>query len=255
MYTEAIKDFTGKILYYLEHKDNGDIVRKSFSGKIEETYNPKSNTTKNFSGKILAQGNAIGGTSIQNTPTPQRREDIKDFGGKILYTIEHKPNGDLIKRSFSGKIEGTYNARSNVTQDFSGKILAQGNILGGTSQKYQAKPDSNNTYKPTHYNYFPDGPPAKYAASGQLWVTILTIIGLAPIAAMLHSLFSVKHEIKEFYGDKAIYDKNSNAFTKKTLVKITPDPAQVKMRKQFKVMLIVFISIAVVAIVIRIIQR
>ena len=53
---------------------------------------------------------------------------IRDFKGKILGTIETKPNGDKIVRNFLGKILGRYDSKQDVTRNFLGKILARGDV-------------------------------------------------------------------------------------------------------------------------------
>ena len=57
-------------------------------------------------------------------------EQIKDFYGKIIGTIETQSNGDKIVRDFYGKILGYYRCSRNVTTDFYGKIVAQGDATG-----------------------------------------------------------------------------------------------------------------------------
>lgn len=51
---------------------------------------------------------------------------VRDFYGKVIGSIETKPNGDKIVRNFLGKILGRYDARQDVTRNFLGKILAKG---------------------------------------------------------------------------------------------------------------------------------
>ena len=51
---------------------------------------------------------------------------VRNFYGKVLGSIETKPNGDKIVRNFLGKTLGRYDARQDVTRDFLGKILARG---------------------------------------------------------------------------------------------------------------------------------
>jgi len=58
------------------------------------------------------------------------RRDIKAWNGQIMGSILRDPKtGDEEARSFFGKILGYYNANRDVTTAFSGRILAQGNIL------------------------------------------------------------------------------------------------------------------------------
>ena len=57
------------------------------------------------------------------------RTAIRDFNGKIIAWIVCKDNGDQEITEFFGKILGRYVSSSNMTHDFYGKILGQGNIL------------------------------------------------------------------------------------------------------------------------------
>lgn len=59
MRTEAIKNFSGTILGYIDHKDNGDQVLKNYSGTILGTYNKNRDITQNYSGTILSSGNTL----------------------------------------------------------------------------------------------------------------------------------------------------------------------------------------------------
>lgn len=59
------------------------------------------------------------------------KENIKDFYGKILGSIETKSNGDKIAYDFYGKILGRYSKQYDVTYDFYGKILSKGDITSG----------------------------------------------------------------------------------------------------------------------------
>ncbi len=56
---EAIREFGGKIIGYIVYRDNGDQEITEFSGKILGRYIAKSNTTHDFCGKILSQGNTL----------------------------------------------------------------------------------------------------------------------------------------------------------------------------------------------------
>lgn len=53
---------------------------------------------------------------------------IREFGGKIIGYIYVDEKGDKTVKNYSGKILGYYYADRNVTTNFSGKILAQGDI-------------------------------------------------------------------------------------------------------------------------------
>ena len=57
-------------------------------------------------------------------------EVIKDFGGKIIARIETDSQGNNKVRNFGGKILGRYDARTNTTKDFNGRILAKGDATG-----------------------------------------------------------------------------------------------------------------------------
>jgi hypothetical protein len=65
--------------------------------------------------------------SIKEAQT--RREPIKNFSGKIIAYIVYRDNGDQELTEFTGKVLGRYVSKSNMTHDFYGKILGQGNIL------------------------------------------------------------------------------------------------------------------------------
>ena len=56
------------------------------------------------------------------------RETIREFSGRIIGYLDHESNGDVTARSFSGTILGKYDARNDVTKDFSGTILYRGNM-------------------------------------------------------------------------------------------------------------------------------
>lgn len=51
---------------------------------------------------------------------------IKDFYGRIIGRIETKPNGDKLVTDFGGKILGRYRADLNITTDFNGRKVADG---------------------------------------------------------------------------------------------------------------------------------
>ena len=65
------------------------------------------------------------------------KQNITDFYGRILGTLEELSNGNVIARDFYGKILGEYDKALNVTKDFYGRILARGNIT--SSLIYNAK--------------------------------------------------------------------------------------------------------------------
>ena len=57
------------------------------------------------------------------------RETIKTWAGVVLGYIETEPNGDAVAKAFSGRILGYYKKSNNVTTDFAGRWLYQGNCL------------------------------------------------------------------------------------------------------------------------------
>ena len=59
MNREPIKEFSGRILGYIETKSNGDQVLTNFSGKILGYYRANTNQTTEFSGRIIGYGNML----------------------------------------------------------------------------------------------------------------------------------------------------------------------------------------------------
>lgn len=58
------------------------------------------------------------------------RRDIKDWSGVIMGSIDTDPKtGDQTAVNFYGRILGYYYANRGRTVEFSGRILADGNIL------------------------------------------------------------------------------------------------------------------------------
>ena len=53
---------------------------------------------------------------------------VKNFYGKILGYIKTLPNGDQEVKNFYGQILGYYKKNQNVTTNFYGQILYQGNM-------------------------------------------------------------------------------------------------------------------------------
>lgn len=54
---QEIRDWTGKILGYIEEESNGDVIARAFSGLILGKYDKAFDVTRDFSGKILFKGN------------------------------------------------------------------------------------------------------------------------------------------------------------------------------------------------------
>lgn len=55
------------------------------------------------------------------------RETIKSYSGSILGYLDTEGNGDVVAKSFDGRILGYYRKSNNVTTDFSGRYLFYGN--------------------------------------------------------------------------------------------------------------------------------
>lgn len=56
-----------------------------------------------------------------------QRDKIKDWTGKIIGFIDTDTvTGNKVIRDFYGKIQGKYNKKLNITQDFYGRTVARG---------------------------------------------------------------------------------------------------------------------------------
>jgi hypothetical protein len=53
---ETIREFSGKVIGYIETKPNGDKVVRDFYRRLLGTYNKKLNVTKDFYGRTVARG-------------------------------------------------------------------------------------------------------------------------------------------------------------------------------------------------------
>lgn len=58
-----------------------------------------------------------------------KKENIKDFYGRVIGTIETKSNGDKIIKDFYGRLKGTYIKNRNITKDFYGRVIGNGDQL------------------------------------------------------------------------------------------------------------------------------
>lgn len=58
------------------------------------------------------------------------KQQIRNFNGQIIGSIEDSYNGDLIARDFHGNILGRYDKHCDVTRDFHGNIICKGNQVG-----------------------------------------------------------------------------------------------------------------------------
>lgn len=56
MQEDVIKDWTGKIIGYIQTDAYGNKVIRDFYRKVLGTYNKKQNVTRNFYGRIIAKG-------------------------------------------------------------------------------------------------------------------------------------------------------------------------------------------------------
>lgn len=56
------------------------------------------------------------------------KEEIKDRNFRLLGYIETKSNGDRVATNVYGKILGYYRKNINATTDFTGSIIARGDV-------------------------------------------------------------------------------------------------------------------------------
>ena len=54
---------------------------------------------------------------------------VRNFNGKIIAWEERQGN-DIVVREFTGAVLGRYDSQMNVTRDFYGRIIAQGDAHG-----------------------------------------------------------------------------------------------------------------------------
>lgn len=59
------------------------------------------------------------------------KEAIREFSGKIIGWVETDSEGNQIVRNFPGQIVARYDARNNVTRNFTGLIISKGNTAIG----------------------------------------------------------------------------------------------------------------------------
>lgn len=57
----AIREFSGKIIGWLETDKDGNQQVRAFSGKILGRYDKQLDCTRDFYGKILTKGNTVSG--------------------------------------------------------------------------------------------------------------------------------------------------------------------------------------------------
>ena len=56
---EPLRGFSGRIIGGLEEDSSGNQILREFSGRILGTYDKSSNTTKEFSGRVVGRGNIL----------------------------------------------------------------------------------------------------------------------------------------------------------------------------------------------------
>jgi len=57
-------------------------------------------------------------------------EDIREFSGAIIGILRHYDNGDIAAVSFPGRqVLGFYRKDRDVTTEFSGRVVSQGNTV------------------------------------------------------------------------------------------------------------------------------
>lgn len=59
------------------------------------------------------------------------KEKIKDQNGKIVGWVETDHLGNKVAKDFYGRLKGRYSKMTNLTKDFYGKIVAQGDATVG----------------------------------------------------------------------------------------------------------------------------
>ena len=61
MLKEAIRDFTNRIIGYVETDENGNKTARDFYNRILGYYDAKLNVTRDFYNRIVARGDAVVG--------------------------------------------------------------------------------------------------------------------------------------------------------------------------------------------------
>ena len=70
MQRNAIKDFYGRVLGYIQIENDGRQKAFDYKGRLLGTYYPDRNTTNDFYGRVVYKGNAVASL------IPARFEDI-----------------------------------------------------------------------------------------------------------------------------------------------------------------------------------
>lgn len=66
MATKTIRDFYGRIMGYIEEDKNGNKTARDFYRRILGTYDARTNTTRDFYGVIVSQGDTTVGLIYNN---------------------------------------------------------------------------------------------------------------------------------------------------------------------------------------------
>ena len=72
------------------------------------------------------------------------RETIKNYSGQIIAYIDTDSNGVQTLKTYIGTILGYYKPDRNITQNYSGTILSQGNTLGMLIPNEPKRPSESN---------------------------------------------------------------------------------------------------------------
>lgn len=71
MSREPIRDFSGKIIGFVESDDKGNQIVRAFSGRIIAKYDAQFNCTREFSGRIISRGNTAVGQLYNPQMNPE----------------------------------------------------------------------------------------------------------------------------------------------------------------------------------------
>lgn len=66
----------------------------------------------------------------------EKQDNIRNKSGRIIGSIMTQSNGRQVFRDRTGKLLGTYEPQSNITRDYTGKVVGRGNILAFLIKAY-----------------------------------------------------------------------------------------------------------------------
>jgi hypothetical protein len=66
----------------------------------------------------------------------EKQDNIRNKSGKVIGSIMTQSNGRQVFRDRTGKLLGTYEPQSNITRDYTGKVVGRGNILAFLIKAY-----------------------------------------------------------------------------------------------------------------------